>query len=82
MGGGDSPGEGKGYPLQYSGLENSMDYTWVAELVMTERFSLHFGLSFVMANALQPLQVYAFFQLSSVSGKKESSSFLKVSMKV
>ena len=25
--GGISPGEGKGYPLQYSGLENSMDYT-------------------------------------------------------
>ena len=23
---GKSPGEGKGYPLQYSGLENSMDY--------------------------------------------------------
>ena len=23
---GTSPGEGKGYPLQYSGLENSMDY--------------------------------------------------------
>ena len=22
-----SPGEGKGYPLQYSGLENSMDWT-------------------------------------------------------
>ena len=22
-----SPGEGKGYPLQYSGLENSMHYT-------------------------------------------------------
>ena len=22
------PGEGKGYPLQYSGLENSMDYIW------------------------------------------------------
>ena len=22
----DSPGEGKGYPLQYSGLENSKDY--------------------------------------------------------
>ena len=21
------PGEGKGYPLQYSGLKNSMDYT-------------------------------------------------------
>ena len=26
---GRSPGEGKGYPLQYSGLENSMDYTVV-----------------------------------------------------
>ena len=26
-GSGGSPGEGKGYPLQYSGLENSMDYT-------------------------------------------------------
>ena len=24
---GRSPGEGRGYPLQYSGLENSMDYT-------------------------------------------------------
>ena len=24
---GRSPGEGKGYPLQYSGLENSMDYS-------------------------------------------------------
>ena len=24
---GMSPGEGKGYSLQYSGLENSMDYT-------------------------------------------------------
>ena len=23
---GRSPGEGKGYPLQYSGLENCMDY--------------------------------------------------------
>ena len=24
---GRSPGEGNGYPLQYSGLEKSMDYT-------------------------------------------------------
>ena len=24
---GRAPGEGKGYPLQYSGLENSMGYT-------------------------------------------------------
>ena len=34
---GRSPEEGKGYPLQYSGLENFMDYT-VTELYMTENF--------------------------------------------
>ena len=34
---GRSPGEGKGCPLQYSGLENSMDYT---ESDMSERLSL------------------------------------------
>ena len=30
---GRSPGEGEDYPLQYSGLENSMNYTvqWVAK---------------------------------------------------
>ena len=28
LGLGRSPGEGKGYPLQYSGLENSMDSPW------------------------------------------------------
>ena len=33
---GRSLGEGKGYPLQYSGLENSMDCTVHAESDMTE----------------------------------------------
>ena len=35
---GQSPGEGKGYPLQYSVLENSMDYIvhGIAESDMTE----------------------------------------------
>ena len=38
---GRSPGEGKGYPLQYSGLENSMDSPWgLKELDMTERLAL------------------------------------------
>ena len=39
---GRSAGEGKGYPLQYSGLENSMDCTvhGVTELDTTERLSL------------------------------------------
>ena len=38
---GRSPGEGNSYPLQYSGLENSMDSPWgCKELDMTERHSL------------------------------------------
>ena len=39
---GRSPGEGKGYPLHYSGLENSMDYSpWgCKESDRTERLSL------------------------------------------
>ena len=38
---GRSPGEGNGYPLQYSDLENSMDYPWGRkELDMTEQLSL------------------------------------------
>ena len=40
-----SPGEGKGYPLQYSGLENSMDCT-VSGVIgsdTTEGLSLHIG---------------------------------------
>ena len=39
---GRSPGEGKGYPLQYSGLENFRDYTGHvgAKSDMTEQFSL------------------------------------------
>ena len=41
-GSGRSAGGGKGYPLQYSGLENSMDCIvhGVTELDMTERLSL------------------------------------------
>ena len=51
LGSGRSPGEGSGNPLQYSGLENSMERgaLWalvheVAEFDMTERLILpHFG---------------------------------------
>ena len=41
---GRSPGEGNSYPLQYSGLENSMDSIvhGVAESDTTEQLSLHF----------------------------------------
>ena len=41
---GRSPGEGKGYLLQYSGLENSIDsiVDGVAESDTTERLDSHF----------------------------------------
>ena len=43
---GRSPGEGKGYPLQHSGLENSMDLIvhGVSASDTTEQLSLHFPL--------------------------------------
>ena len=43
---GRSPGEGKGYLLQYSGLENSMDYT-VHEVAKSQAqlSNFHFHLS-------------------------------------
>ena len=40
-GSGKSPGKGKGYPLEYSGLENSMDSPWGRkESDTTEKLSL------------------------------------------
>ena len=38
---GRSPGEGIGYPLQYSGLENSMDYTVTKGWTQLSDFHLH-----------------------------------------
>ena len=45
----DSPGEGKGYPLQYSGLDNSMDHTvhGVAKS-QTQVSDFHFHFHFMM----------------------------------
>ena len=45
-----SPGEGKGYPLQYPGLENPMDYSpWGhKESDTTERLSLSLTVKMVM----------------------------------
>ena len=42
---GRSPGEGKGYPLQYSGLENSFSPWGHKESDTTEQLSLSFSLS-------------------------------------
>ena len=43
---GRSPGEGKGYPLQYSDLKNSMDYSpWGCKKSDTTFTSFHIGLA-------------------------------------
>ena len=60
---GRSPGEGNGYPFQYSVLKNSMD--WIVcrgrkELDMTELSNFHF--SYDLANSLS--RKGAFLQLS------------------
>ena len=48
------PGEGNGYPLQFSDLENSMDYPWGhKELDTTEKLSLSLD-SFLPAIAGEP----------------------------
>ena len=41
-GSGRSPGEGKGYPIQYSGLENSMDYMSMGSQSQTQPRDFHF----------------------------------------
>ena len=54
LGLGRSPREGKGCPLQYSGLENSMDYSpWVAKS-QTRICDLHFYFSRTKNLALIP----------------------------
>ena len=62
---GRSPGEGKGYPLQYSGLENSVDcYSpWgCKESDMTECLSLFYAV--VWGISTDKLQSFSFAQIS------------------
>ena len=69
-GSGRSPGEGKGYPLQYSSLENSMDcspwshrvgHDWVT-FTFTFSLTTHVGLSFT-----GPLSIVVLPKFQSVS---------------
>ena len=54
---GRCPGEGKGYPLQYSGLENSVDNPWGhKELNITERLKTMY--------IFYIIYIYIFFFLS------------------
>ena len=62
-------GEGKGYPLRYSGLENSMDSPWNRkELDMTEQLSLSLFTFIFHGNfvgILSILYVFLFFSWTS-----------------
>ena len=62
---GRSPGEGKGYSLQYSGLENSMDYSlWgYKEPDPTER------LSFVLSGLILQRPSFLGFMVTDVSAQ-------------
>ena len=51
---GRSPGKGKGYPLQYSGLENSMDYRVAKSWTRLSNFCFHFSLFASMWNECSP----------------------------
>ena len=53
---GRSPGEGKGYPLQYSGLENSMNSMVLGVTKsQTQLKDFHFQVTSVVSNSLQPI---------------------------
>ena len=46
-----SPGEGKGYVLQYSGLENSMDSPWgLKERIQLSDFHFHYRVEYKIHN--------------------------------
>ena len=52
---GRSPGEGKGYPLQYSGLENSMDcidHGVTKSRTRLSNFHFHISLSLIQYDGL------------------------------
>ena len=68
-GSGRSPGEGNGYPLEYSCLENSTDRgAWQATVhgvtkeSMTERLSMHTFLFFEMRWGLSTYSPYHFIR--------------------
>ena len=55
---GRSPGEGKGHPFQYSGVENSMDC--IVHGVTKSRTQLRLSLSISCAQSLSIIQLFAY----------------------
>ena len=75
---GRSPGEGKGYPLQYSGLEKSMGWQRVGQDWVTFTFTFRmFSILWIFQHSFK-FQIFSFsqlllFQLSSYDIKNLSS---------
>ena len=70
---GRSPGEGKGYPLQYSGLENSMDYKVYGVAKSQTRLS-DFHFHFHTPNIGAPQ--YTRQMLTSLKGETNSNAII------
>ena len=67
-GSGRSPGEGNSYPLQYSGLENSLDYLWGhKELDTTEWLSLSLLFAFAALNCFTIQNSLEFIPIESLT---------------
>ena len=71
-----SPGEGKGYPLQYSGLENSMESMGRKEWPPLNDFHFHTYLYIhFLKDSLVPPQPWGILFLCITSLEKESKDF-------
>ena len=70
---GRSPGEGKGYPLQYSGLENPMDCI-IDEVTESQTQLSDFPFYFPMYLAIQFENIYPYTDLYTSANKKSPKS--------
>ena len=75
-----SSGEGNGYPLQYSCLENSMDrIPWqvivhgIAELDMTKQLTLHCLISYIQTVRKNKKVLMTFFFLNLISSSQRQT---------
>ena len=70
---GRSPGEGNSYPFQYSGLENSMDYTVHGVTKSQTRLrDFHFRYQVLLAKCPVKQKVFSIFFLRSSGVKKKN----------
>ena len=79
---GRSPGEGKGYQLQYSGLENPMDYPWVSKSrTQLSYFHFHFSPHTAQASILKAHvnhEIYGLLRDGSLKWSRDNRKFLRL----